>query len=97
MPLSRASTRGRYSRIEGVTGSSWRYQCKRKRADVRNMLEMVGCSRLPGSHGLVAWKRVTTWTRRKHTVQLIQHMHSDHGRSSRCYTFEACIQDGSSS
>ena len=29
---------------------------KRKRADVWNMLEMVEGSRLPGSHGLVAWK-----------------------------------------
>ena len=44
------------------------------------MLEMVGCSRLPGSHGLVAWKRVTIRTRCKRRVHLIQHMHSVHGR-----------------
>ena len=30
------------------SGSSWRYRCKRKRADVRNMLEMVGCSCVTG-------------------------------------------------
>ena len=35
-------------------GNSWRYRCKRRRADMRNMLEMVGCSRLPGSHGTMA-------------------------------------------
>ena len=43
---------------------------------MRNMLEMVGCSRLPGSHGLVAWKTSdnsdTVQTRASHT----SHMHS---------------------
>ena len=50
------------------SGSSWRYRFKRKCADVRNMLEMVGCSRLPGSHGSVAWKRVTNRTRCKQCI-----------------------------
>ena len=63
-------------------GSSWRYRCKRRRADVRNMLEMVGCSRLPGSHGTVARQkrgiaRIDHGAKLEH---LIQHMHSVHGR-----------------
>ena len=72
------------------SGSSWRYWCKRKCADVRNMLEMVGCSRLPGSLGLVAWKRVTNRTRCKRCISYNTHA-LVHGRSSCHYTFEACI------
>ena len=53
---------------------------KRKRTDERNMIEMVGCSRLPGSHGIVAWKRVTIRTRCKHTVHLIHARASHRGR-----------------
>ena len=70
-------------------GNSWRYRCKRRRADVRNMLEMVGCSRLPGSHGLVAWKRVTIRTRCKRCISFNTCIKS--WASSRRYTFEACV------
>src|SRR3954469_3083313 len=71
-------------------GSSWRYRCKRKCVDVQNMLEMVGCSRLPGSHGLVAWKRVTIRTRCKHE-HLIHHTTFVHGRRLGGYTFQGII------
>ena len=60
-------------------GNSWRYRCKRRRADVRNMLEMVGCSRLPGSHGIVAWKTSET----SDTVQTYGTSHTCKGISSR--------------
>ena len=33
----------------------------------------------------------------QHTVQLIHRKHSVHGRSSRGYTFEACVSGGTSS
>src|SRR4051812_39299365 len=47
---------------------------KRKRV-VSASCKMVGCSRLPGSHELVAWKRVTIRIRCKHK-HLIHNMHS---------------------
>ena len=71
------------------SGSSWRYRCKRRRADVRNKLEIVGCSRLPGSHGLVAWKRVTIRTRCKRCISFNTCIRSR--AASRRYTFEACV------
>ena len=61
---------------------------KRKHADLRNMLDMVEGSRLPGSHGLVAWKRVTIRTRCRQRVHLIQHAFIRSRASSRGYTFE---------
>ena len=78
------------------SGSSWRYRCKRKRADVWNMLEMVGCSRLPGSHGIVAWKRVTIRTRCKHMVHLIHARASHRGRLG-LYLWSVRFWSGSSS
>ena len=62
-------------------GNSWRYRCKRRRADVRNMLEMVGCSRLPGSHGSSAWR-----TRRN------VHEANGHGANIGCISYNTCIR-----
>ena len=45
---------------------------------MRNMLEMVGCSRLPGSHGLVAWKTSDN-SNTVQTVHLIHHTTFVHG------------------
>ena len=75
------------------SGSSRRYRCKRRRADVRNMLEMVGCSRLPGSHGTVArQKRGIARTIRSRSKRCISFNTCIRSRaSSRGYTFEACV------
>jgi len=62
-------------------GNSWRYRCKRRRADVRNMLEMVGWSRLPGSHGSSAWR-----TRR------YVHEANGHGANIGCISYNTCIR-----
>ena len=77
-------------------GNSWRYRCKRRRADVRNMLEMVGCSRLPGSHGLVAWRtRRNVHEANGHGANIGCISYNTHTRSTGDrlfgYTFEACI------
>ena len=65
------------------------------------MLEMVGCSRLPGSHMSVAWLTAnvqgTIWTRSKHRVHLIQHMHSVHGRRLGVIPSKRAFWGGSSS
>ena len=50
------------------SGSSWRYRCKRK-CDGSESCKMVGCSRLPGSHGIVAWKRGGTCNDNSDMVQ----------------------------
>ena len=83
-----------------------------KEVGVSVSCKMVGCSRLPGSHGLVVWKRGTckdlSRTRCKHE-HLIQHMHSFHGRhlgvipSKRAFGAErvrsgsSCSRDGGGS
>ena len=56
---------------------------------MRNMLEMVGCSRLPGSHGLVAWKTSDN----SNTVQTV---HLIAVVVSGLY-LEACIRGGTRS
>ena len=80
------------------SGSSRRYRCKRKWAWASHA-RMVGCSRIPGSHGTVAWQkrgiartiRSRCKTRASHT-----HMHSITVGHLGGYTFEACISGGAS-
>ena len=58
--------------------SSQRYRCKRRRADVRNMLEMVGWSRLPGvppDGGTAKEGHRKDDSITEQTMHLIQHMH----------------------
>ena len=71
-------------------GNSWRYRCKRRRADVRNMLEMVGCSRLPGSHGLVAWKTSDN----SNTVQTVHLIHARASHRGRLGLYLRSVQTG---
>ena len=60
---------------------------------MRNMLEMVGCSRLPGSHGTVArQKRGIARMIRSQSKRCISFITCIRSRaSSRGYTFEACV------
>ena len=82
------------------SGSTRRYRCKRRRADVRNMLEMVGCSRLPGSHGTAAWQTRnmqrplsdTVQTRASHTT----HKHSFTGGRLGFIPLKCAFRGGSS-
>ena len=68
---------------------------KRKYADVRNMLKMVGWSRLPGSHGSTAWqtrRNVHEENGHSATIRFISdNMHSSMGHRLGGYTFEQCI------
>ena len=78
------------------SGSSQRYRCKRRR-DVSESCKMVGWSRLPGSHGTVArQKRGIARTIRSRCKTRASHSTHAIGprRSSRGYTFEACIRGG---
>ena len=58
---------------------------------------MVGCSRIPGPHGLAA-KEEDRASDNSDTMQTTGASHTTHanvlGRSSRGYTFEACIIEG---
>ena len=79
------------------SGSSQRYRCKRRRADVRNMLEMVGCSRLPGSHGTATWQTRDVQRPLGHGANIwyISYMQGHLIAVVSGYTFEAFRRDGS--
>ena len=67
---------------------------------MRNMLEMVGCSRLPGSHGAVAWQTRNMHETNGHdaNISYISYMqgHLIAVVVSGLY-LEACIQGGTRS
>ena len=78
--------------------NSSRSRCKRKWAWACHA-RMVGCSRIPGSHGTAAWQTRnvqrqtgTVQTRASHIIQAFVH-----GRRLGGYTFEASNRDGSRS
>ena len=80
-------------------GNSWRYRCKRRRADVRNMLEMVGCSRLPGvppDSGMET-RNVHETNGHGANISYISYMQGHLIAVVSGYTFEAFKRDGSHS
>ena len=61
-----------------------------KEVSVSESCKMVECSRIPGSHGTVAWKRVKIRTRCKRCISFNTCIRST-AVILGGYTFEACI------